>query len=229
MTRAFTAISEMDSNVKELVGFSLMGKVNGKIARYSMRLAGKQQRAGATIDAANDIMAEFDAAIANREFLSNSGVATEDDRELLEQWIDVKEWLVSVGFQPAPIVEMFRFMLNQTASQATAKHLVTDDQVQTMAKLSGMKPEAVRAAKAASVAREIARSKDTVMQALDLVEDVYAGRRPDGEPPEELPAELDEMLLAAIQSGKRSAVKIANSTEEALGSLALLRAAEDWT
>jgi hypothetical protein len=235
---ALQMIDQMDSTTRELIGFSLMGKINGRIAATSMRMAGRAQREGDGIDALNDALADFDEEMANRAFLNGTGVEVPSDDEALEAWVRTKEWLVSEGFRPSPLIETFRFMLER----AGTRHASTDEQLDMMAKLSGMSVAAIKSAQATSTAREVARTKATVMAAIDLVEEVYGRVKEDFEgmqmtetglvvrgTPWEPPAEFKEIVLAAIQSGKRSAIKIANSTEEALGSLALLRAAEDWT
>jgi hypothetical protein len=230
-------IDQMDASTKDLIGFSLMGKINGRIAATAMRMANRAQRQGNGIDALNDALSEFDAEMTNRAFLNSTGVETPSDAEALEAWVRTKEWLIAEGFKPSPLVETFRYMLER----AGTRHASTDEQLEMMAKLSGMSVEAIKASQATSTAREVARTKATVIAAIDLVEEVYTRIADDIDgmqmtesglmvrgTPWTPPEEFKEILLAAIQSGKRSAIKIANSTEEALGSLALLRAAEDW-
>jgi hypothetical protein len=224
MNKTVAMIEGLDEGTRDLMAFPLMGKVNGRIASVAMRMAGEQLRARpmGDIDAHNDMMAEFDAAAAGRAFLGTAGVDQGlSDQERLTKWIETKEWLVEQGFKPSALVETFRFML----TGSTEKHTSTDEQLEMMAKLSGMPVEAVRKAELSRKQREVGRTKETVIAAMQLVDDAYESRGMFDEPPKE----FAELVQAAIQSAKRSAIKIANSTEEALGSLALLRVAEDWT
>lgn len=230
-------LADMDDSTKRLVEYSLMAKINGRILRYSMREAGRAARkVGDDVeDALNDIAA---SNLSDRWFSENAGKAPVTNWDLLISTVCVREWLVSHGYRPLPLIDSFKYVLEQ----AGAKRSLTNEEVESMAKIAGMSTDTIRKSRETAANREFERTRTVVKEAVSLVDAAYneaatlmegpegfamnGERNPTGtwEPPEE----LREIVVEALESAKKGALRSARSTEEALGSLALIRATEDF-
>jgi hypothetical protein len=223
-----TQIAEMSDEIKDLIGYSLMAKVNGRIVRHSMRAAAAQMNGPSDLESLNDALAEFDAATQSDAWFDEAGLDKDQrsDVELCDHWIRTKFWLEARGFKDIPLLDSFRFILKS----AGEKRLATDTEVEQMAKLSGMTVEQITKANLVATKKEIERTKNTVLKALDIVKMTERSdlrHLADEDSFFEVPEDLNEILLEAIASGKKQAIRNSRSTKDALGALFLLKAEED--
>lgn len=223
-----TQIEEMADEIKDLISYSLMAKVNGRIVRHSMRAAAAELKLPNDLESLNDALAELDAAAQTAAWFDEAGIDHNEttDLDLLDHWLRTSVWLEARGFKALPLLESFKFIMKSSAEKRVASPL----EVEQMARLSGMTAEQIMKANKVATDREVQRTKNTVLKALELVgrtdrndlkhladEDSYF----------ELPEDFNELLLGAIASGKKQAIKNSRSTQDALGALFLLKAEED--
>ena len=211
-------------SVMDSVGFSLCGKINGRIISASMRAvaaADRVEKHVGHIDGYNDAIAELDALASTTEFFSNAGRESTISvpSEILAKWLAVREEL-SNHFNVAsqPLIENFKFILERAAGAND----MSEDQLEQLSKLSGVAAAGVKAARAKKQQSDFGRTKERVLKAIQLIADTG----PDHDV-EAIRAEISDLILDSIKSGKKMAVKTANNTDEALASLILLNAIED--
>lgn len=211
-------------SVMDSVGFSLCGKINGRIVSFAMRAVAADERSAkavSTIDGYNDAMAELDQLAANTEFFSNAG--RESDTmpavEVLAKWLAVREEL-SNHFNVAsqPLIENFKFILERAASAND----MTADQLEQLSTLSGVNAASVQAARAKKNEADFGRTKERVLKSIQLIADTGVDHDVSS-----IQEDINDVILDAVGSAKKAAVKTANNTDEALASLILLKSIED--
>ena len=226
-----TQIEEMSDEIKGLIGYSLMAKINGRILRHSMRAATtdlKKAEAGG-IDGINDVLSELDELAQSNEWFANAGLNKEvkTDLDILTEWLHTRVWLVDNGFQELDLMDSFKYILTQERE----KRSTSEDELAQMARLSGMSENVIAKSLQLAADKAMSRTKTTVFKALEIVSGIerpmWSGTGDTGmfRPPED----LKEMVYDAIQSGKKAALRSARSTKEALGALMLLKVEEDFT
>lgn len=222
-----------DDEVKGLTGFSLMAKVNGRVVRYSMRLASKlrqeQELATKGVDGLNDLMTSLAAEAAEMESRDNFAMErSEDPEEALVLWLSIRNLLGQSGYKAQPLSDTFTSMLTNEQQKQTADPTT----LANMAKVSGLGEETVRSLLAQSGTRNLQRTAETIRLAMQQVSRVMpqAQISPDADHTcLEAPFDFAELYQGAIDSAKKSALRIARDPISALAQLATLRAEEDWT
>ena len=231
--KALVRACEAEDDVKQLTGFALMAKVNGRVVRFSMRLASKlrqeQELATKGVDGLNDLMTSLQAEADELEALEAFGLEQEEAPEVsLGKWLTVRNLLAQHGYKPQPLKDTFTSML--TSEQG--KQQADDTTLKTMASVSGLPEATVKSLLAQSATRNLQRTAETIRLAMQVV----ARHLPSAEigsdtSPYDVDAPQDfaELYQGAIDSAKKSALRIARDPISALAQLATLRAEEDWT
>ena len=235
------SVVSLPTDTKELIGFSLISKLNGKIVSASMRAAHADlttpQVGSDGIDAYNDALARMEAAAAGSDFLDNAGIeqVVRDPREELRAYLFVHSILSDDPVygdyaSKRPVFENFKFILGRAASADAG----SEEEMQKVSKASGLSLEEVKQSFAKTHAREFARTEERVLRAIEIITEV--GTPIEGETvafdsdrtdiPEIDPSVFDTMVSESFDAGRKSAVKLANNTEDAIASLVLLKASE---
>lgn len=222
-----------DSEMKQLTGFALMAKVNGRVVRYSMRLASKlraeQEAATNGIDGWNDLMTSLQAEADELSALEAHGLErSEDPEEMLVLWLCIRNLLGQSGYKAQPLSDTFLSMLNNEQQKQTADPATLEN----MAKVSGLPEETVCTLLAQAGTRNIQRTAETIRLAMQQVSRVMpqAELEPDADHTcIEAPADFAELYQGALDSAKKSALRIARDPVSALAQLAMIRAEENWT
>ena len=231
--KALVRACEAEDDVKQLAGFALMAKVNGRVVRFSMRLASKlrreQELASKGIDGFNDLMTSLKADGDALEALDAFGVAREETPEVsLEKWLTVRNLLALHGYKPLPLRDTFDSML--TSEQGKQK--ADDKTLKAIVNVSGISEETVKDLLSKSTARNLTRTAETIQAAIQIVirhlpkADISSGSSPYDV---DAPQDFAELYQDALDSAKKSALRIARDPISALAQLAALRAEEDWT
>lgn len=216
MSFTINDIRDIDADTLQMVGFSLGGKINGRIVSCAMSLANKELNVGG-VDGYNDFLAELQAVEDSSEAISNMGFEPRMDKQKeLACWVGARTLLIEAGQKPSPLSESFAFILNRTQN----KELCKDDEAEKLAKLAGMSADDICKTFEARKERDVERTKDTIRKAMQIVADVIPDTTTN-------PPGLEELVLESIQSGRKSAIKMADNAEDALGSLMLLKIFED--
>lgn len=219
MMQTIEDIRDMDRNTLNLIGFPLAAKLNGKIVSLSMREAFNQMRQAQSngIDGYNDLMAELQAIEGTTQFFDDAGIApSESTEEQLAKYLGARKLLAEAGVRVSPISENFGYIM----TRAGQKGSVADDDVKKLAEQSGMSEAVVVETFKAKGEKELADTKERILKAMEIISKI--------EPNEaDTPADWKELVLASVQSGRKSAIKIANDTTDAFANLMLLKALED--
>jgi len=227
MPYTIDSLRELTATELDLVGFSLDGKVKGRILRHSMRIVNQKVHSvtaallksdvdGLDIDAFNDFEAELEEIESRNQFYESTGFnKPETDQESLAKWLGVRLALSESGFKITAMSDMFKFIINKAADE-----LILDDKdTSQTAKLSGLKESAVRDLLTRKALKNLASTKERCLEALHLINDI--------EPVAETPTDFDKLMLAAIESSKKSAIIRSRTSQDAITNLILIKAMED--
>lgn len=206
---------DMDSAILDLIGFSLSGKIAGQIVGCSMRIATKSIVGEQSIDGFEAELNELRKVEADRMTTDSNGIEPEaSDEEQLTSWLGCRALMAEAGYNNKPLSDTFGFILQRSALNTT-----TDTQLEELATASAMPIETLKKEYETKHAESHAHTKKVVFKALDIVQNTQPNIH---DTPKQLPA----MVLAAVMSGRKSAVKMSNNTEEAVASNILLTAFE---
>lgn len=212
-------VLDLDQETVLLLGFPLMSKVSGKAVACAMRMANKQIRAADTqhIDGFNDMMAEMAQQEASADQFGDMGLDSRPaDDILLAQWLGIRDALAGAGVPPTKFSETFQWFIENEV----AKHTAKDDDLDALAKHSGMTKAGISAAFKKQSERNVARTMATARVAMDIL---LASPRNDHDAPEG----FEEMVGDSFTAAKKAAIGSSNSVTDALTNVLLLRATEE--
>ena len=244
-----------DSAAKDLLSYSLMGKLNGRLISYAMRVANETLNETTTngIDGFNELMTDMNATLASMDFMSNAGLPQKSNREQLQAWANAYVLTTQAGFIPNPTLsDSLRFMLKNSMEQAAAKP-ISNSELTALARACGL--PVVQLERDIVAGRQAKQQRDRERDALrfqaaakliaEAVNEAHASitYATDVGPQEfssavytdvALPDDNDEvetLLLGVIASARKGratgGARRGDSTEEILTDLALLKAEED--
>lgn len=213
-------IEAWGSTEVEYLSFPLAGKTNGRIIRHAMRVLNKEQRqahSAISIDDLNDFETELRQMEADNDASDKMGLEVIDDRDQLQRWLGVRSRLVTAGADPSPISESFSYMVQREAE----KHAVDDVQVQDLVRAMRLSKEDVLAMLKRRQSRAIGSTMDRCKQAMQLINEVGESF--------ETPEDFAEVYQSCFDSARKAALGRANSTADAIDTVALLNLMEDAT
>ena len=181
-----------------------------------MSMASAQALSERTIDS----FREDEIALREREVMDDmtdkmGHEAAQKPAEVLAAWIGCRDLLIQAGQNAKPLSDSFAWTLQQAAIKHT-----DESQIEELSKASGMSKAELLKEYAKKHETNYARTKDIVFRATDIVAETVSNVSV-------TPPGLRDMIAASILSGRKSAVRMSNSIEEAVASNILLEEFEN--
>lgn len=242
--REIEDIETLTNEELDFIGFSLAGKINGRIVSYAMRVARNDMFAqrdeseeGPSIDQMNDLEAYFESNKAGADFIANSGLERPDPewlRDQLRRWMGCRATLADryaeAGRDPeiSPISENLTYIARNAGKEMTLEQ----HDIDRLVAMTGQPAEYHVAVFKKKKDRSVGETFDQVKRAYAIIGEV----EPLFETPEPAPVrgahgqyedEYTNVFNAAIESGQKVAEQRARSVEDAIAATASLRALKE--